>query len=156
MSSRCPTPALLKWLAPFLVFMAVPALTGCADTTDFQASLASRTESTEFTLPRGEDSGAPFELWDEVFIACPYTDVTTAPAPFAKAAMAVDTSSNEGAQWLLFAKDGKVKRISMNRTSIDFCLDGAVNNAHRHDQLWSAKKSDGAWLMTAVDHQRAG
>lgn len=132
------------------------ALTGCAGGGDYQAALATTARSGEFSLPRGEDSAAPIALWDEVFVVCPYSDVAAAPAPFTKEARALDTSSNEDTHWLLFAKADKVRRISISRTSVDFCPGSSVNNVYQHTQLWSAEKSDGAWLMSAVGPPQAG
>lgn len=107
-------------------------------------------------MPRGEASGAAIPLWDSLLVVCPYSDTTEAPEPFAKEAQALDTTSTDAVQWLLFAEGDNVKRISVDRTSVDFCLDGVLTAKYKHTQTWSAEKSDGAWLMSAVGPQSAG
>ena len=101
----------------------------------------------------GEGSGAPTAQWDAMFLACPYSDTNDVPEPFTKAARGLNTSSTDSVQWLLFAEGSKVKRISVDRSAIDFCADAAVNAEYRHTQIWHAEQSDGAWLMTTVGTQ---
>ncbi|WP_157875219.1 hypothetical protein [Arthrobacter sp. PAMC 25486] len=156
MSHEPRPPALSRWAIPAATLLLGALLTGCAGNTDYQDALVKTAQSGQSTLPRGEGIGAPIPLWDSVFVVCPYSDTTDAPEPFAKEALALDTSSNESAHWLLFADGDNVKRMSADRTAVDFCLAGAVNNVYQHTQVWSAEKSDGAWLMTAVDPQQGG
>lgn len=136
--------------------MLAATLGGCASGPNYQDSIVDVAQAGHFSLPRGENSGAPISLWEQVLIVCPYSDVSATPAPFAKEALALDTSSNEEAHWLLFAEGSKVKRLSIDRTNIDFCQDGALNKVYESDQVWSAEKPDGAWLVTAVGPQWTG
>lgn len=130
-------------------------LAGCAGPANFQddigtAAVNRATEAGEFTLPRGQNTGAPIALWDSVLIACPYSDTGAFPEPYAKAAKGLKTASSDAAQWLLFAKGTEAKRISVERSAVDFCYDDSPTVAYQHTQMWTAEKFDGAWLMTAV------
>ncbi|MGP9502147.1 hypothetical protein ACT3TS_08020 [Specibacter sp. AOP5-B1-6] len=156
MSHEPPVPALSRWAIPAATLLLGVLLTGCTGNTGYQDALVETAQSGQSTLPRGEGAGAPIPLWDSVLVVCPYSDTTEVPEPFAKEARALDTSSTDAVQWLLFAEDDSVKRISVDRTAVDFCLDGAVNKVYQHTQVWSTGKSDGAWLMTAVGPEQLG
>lgn len=153
MSLESMAPAQSKWAISAGILLLGAALTGCANHATFQDVVANQAQNGQFTLPRGEGSGAPMPEWDAMFLAWPYSDTNDVPEPFTKAARALNTSSTDSVQWLLFAEGSNVKRISIDRSAIDFCLDGAVNAEYQHAQMWNAEKSDGAWLMTAVGPQ---
>lgn len=146
-------PAPSKWAIPAAILLLGAALTGCTNNPTFQDAVAKQAQGGQFTLPRGEGSGAPLPQWDAMFLACPYSDTNDVPEPFTKAARGLNTSSTDSVQWLLFAEGSKVKRISVDRSAIDFCADAAVNAEYRHTQIWHAEQSDGAWLMTTVGTQ---
>lgn len=144
------TAALAPWTVPGALLLLGTALTGCAGAADFQDNIFQAAPSGDFTLPRGEGSGTPIPLWDAVIILCPYDDTKALPEPYATAAEGLNTASTEAVQWLLFSKDGGAKRISLNRSAVDFCHNSNPAVEYQHTQAWAAEKSDGAWLMTSI------
>lgn len=143
------TAALAPWMVPGVLLLVGAALTGCAGTDDFQENIVQAAQGGDFTLPRGEGSGAPIPLWDAVLIVCPYDDTKALPEPYSTAAEGLNTASLEAVQWLLFSKDDEAKRVTVNRSAVDFCHDSHPAAEYQHTQTWAAEKSDGAWLMTA-------
>lgn len=152
------TQTFAPWALPGSLLLGV-ILTGCAGGANFQDAVATTAVNAtavdgaamakEFTLPRGEDTGAPIPLWDSVLVVCPYSDTATLPEPHAGAAKGLNTASSEAVQWLLFARGAESKRITVERSAVDFCHDSSPQVAYQHTQTWVAEKSDGAWLMTA-------
>ena len=126
------------------------SLTGCTQGPHYQDSLiaAAKEGPAALSLPRGEGLGAPVPLWDSVLIVCPYSDTQLVPEPFADEARTLDVTTTDSVQWLLFSGHNGVSPLSIERTTVDFCHAGAPPAQYDHDQLWSAQKSDGAWVMT--------
>lgn len=136
------------------VFLAVPlllgvSLTGCAQNSGYQESLASAADNAQgtFSLPRGEDVDAPIPLWEKVLIVCPYSDTKLVPEPFAKDVQNLDTTSTESMQWLLFSEQSNVSRISVERAAIDFCQGESRPIEYESNRAWHAEKRDGVWVM---------
>lgn len=135
-------------LAVFLLLGS--SLTGCAQDSGYQDSLASAAEETQdtFPLPRGEGAGAPIPLWESVLVVCPYSDTDLIQEPFAKEVRNLDTGSTDSLQWLIFHGQNSVSRVSVERSTIDFCQGGTHPAAYDNDQAWTAEKHHGAWVMT--------
>lgn len=136
-------------------FLAVPlllgvSLTGCAQNSEYQESLASAADNAQgtFSLPRGEDVGAPIPLWETVLIVCPYSDTNLVPEPFAKDILNLDTASTDSVQWLLFSEQNNVSRISVERAAIDFCQGESRPIEYESNRAWNAEMHHGAWVMT--------
>lgn len=140
------------WVAPVALVFLGALLTGCAQEPKYQDSLVRAAESDQLTLslPRGEGIGAPIPLWDSVFVVCPYSDTSLVPEPFAEEAETLDTASTDSVQWLLFSGQDEVSRISIKRTTADFCQTGSGGMVFDSAQIWSAQNSEGAWVMTPV------
>lgn len=128
------------------------SLIGCAQNSGYQVSLASAADNAQgsFTLPRGEDVGAPISLWEKVLVVCPYSDTDLVPALFAKDAQNIDTASTDSVQWLLFSEQSNIVRISVERAAIDFCQGESRPIEYESNRAWSAVKHDGAWVMTPI------
>ncbi len=126
------------------------SLTGCAQNSGYQESLASAADNAQgaFALPRGEGEGAPIPLWETVLIVCPYSDTNLVPEPFAKNVQNLDTASTDSVQWLLFSEQNNLSRISVERSAVDFCQGESHPIEYGSKRAWNAEKHDGAWVMT--------
>lgn len=139
-----------KWAFLPVALLLGASLTGCAQNSAYQESLASAADKAQgtFSLPRGGDVGAPIPLWETVLIVCPYSDTNLVPEPFAKDVKNLDTASKDSVQWLLFSEQDNVSRIAVERSAIDFCQGESHPIEYESNRAWKAEKHDGAWVMT--------
>ena len=139
----------------FVIALSVASLTvtlavsGCSTATSssFESQIQERAATgTAFELP----SNAGGVSWDELLVLCPY-DVQPegVQASLATAASRIDTNSTDASQWLLFATDGDVRTLILDRSTIDFCSDS------RHEQgvflpeaRWTATREDGVIILS--------